>query len=258
MPRKLNMQVGNVFGDLKVLRIWRLPEASSKTQCDAECLRCGSVKSYYASNLIAGKTTSCGCKAVGKITKTCVICGKPFDSYRSDNRVTCSDACRRLRAAKSSHDKPRKWGEDAKRRRAENPDIKARMDELQPRALQAALAKPEGSAGRKTGEARSGCWSIRVEIECHAPICSTGRATIIGSLSRKLRKRSETMLRTVSRGDFKRSRHACEAIHRARDLCITIRIGGCCLCLSRQRIGANRMIQINSVYSLPCAGSFLT
>lgn len=147
MPRKLNMQVGDVFGDLKVLRIWRLPEASSKTQCDAECLRCGSVKSYYASNLIAGKTTSCGCKAVGKITKTCVICGKPFDSYRSDNRVTCSDACRRLRAAKSSHDKPRKWGEDAKRRRAENPDIKARMDELQPRALQAALAKPEGQRG---------------------------------------------------------------------------------------------------------------
>ena len=147
MPRKLNMQVGDVFGDLKVLRIWRLPEASSKTRCDAECLRCGSVKSYYASNLISGKTTSCGCKAVGKITKTCVICGKPFDSYRSNNRVTCSDACRRLRAAKSSHDKPRKWGEDAKRRRAEDPDIKARMDELQPRALQAALAKPEGRRG---------------------------------------------------------------------------------------------------------------
>lgn len=99
MPRKLNMQVGDVFGDLKVLRIWRLPKASSKTRCDAECLRCGSVKSYYASNLISGKTTSCGCKAVGKITQTCVICGRPFDSYRSDNRVTCSDACRRLRAA---------------------------------------------------------------------------------------------------------------------------------------------------------------
>lgn len=147
VPRKLNMQVGDVFGDLKVLRIWRLPEASSKTRCDAECLRCGSVKSYYASSLIAGKTTSCGCKAVGKITKTCVICGKPFDSYRSDNRVTCSDSCRRLRAAKSSHDKPRKWGEAAKRRRAEDPNIKARMDELQPRALQAALAKPEGQRG---------------------------------------------------------------------------------------------------------------
>lgn len=147
VPRKLNMQVGDVFGDLKVLRIWRLPEASSKTRCDAECLRCGSVKSYYASSLIAGKTTSCGCKAVGKITKTCVICGKPFDSYRSDNRVTCSDACRRVRAAKSSHDKPRKWGEAAKRRRAEDPNIKARMDELQPRALQAALAKPEGQRG---------------------------------------------------------------------------------------------------------------
>lgn len=147
MPRKLNMEVGDVFGDLKVLRIWRPPEASSKTQCDAECLRCGSVKSYYASNLISGKTTSCGCKAVGKITKPCMICGRLFDSYRSDNRVTCSDACRRLRAAKSAHEKPRKWGEDAKRRRAESSDVKAQIADLQPRAVQAALAIPEGQRG---------------------------------------------------------------------------------------------------------------
>ena len=40
MPRKLNMQVGDVFGDLKVLRVWRLPEASSKTRCDAEMRLC--------------------------------------------------------------------------------------------------------------------------------------------------------------------------------------------------------------------------
>lgn len=154
MPRKLNMQVGDVFGDLKVLRVWRLPEASSKTRCDAECLRCGSVKSYYASNLISGKTTSCGCKAVGKITQACVICGRLFDSYRSDNRVTCSDACRRLRAAKSAHDKPRKWGEDAKRRRAEDAAVKAQMDELQPRGVQAALAIPEGQRGPQNRESK--------------------------------------------------------------------------------------------------------
>lgn len=154
MPRKLNMEVGDVFGDLKVLRLWRLPEASSQTRCDAECLRCGSVKSYYASNLISGKTTSCGCKAVGKITKPCVICGKLFDSYRSDNRVTCSDACRRRRAAKSSHDKPRKWGEEAKRRRAEDADIKAQMDVLQPRGVQAALAIPEGQRGPQNRESK--------------------------------------------------------------------------------------------------------
>ncbi len=154
MPRKLNMQVGDVFGDLKVMRVWRLPEASSKTRCDAECLRCGSVKSYYASNLISGKTTTCGCWAVGKITQACVICGKLFDSYRSDNRVTCSDACRRLRAAKSAHDKPRKWGEEAKRRRAEDDAVKARMDELQPRAVQAALAIPEGQRGPQNRESK--------------------------------------------------------------------------------------------------------
>ena len=154
MPRKLNMEVGDVFGDLKVLRIWRPPEASSKTQCDAECLRCGSVKSYYASNLISGKTTSCGCKAVGKITKPCVICGRLFDSYRSDNRVTCSDACRRLRAAKSAHEKPRKWGEDAKRRRAESSDVKAQIADLQPRAVQAALAIPEGHRGPQNRESK--------------------------------------------------------------------------------------------------------
>lgn len=154
MPRKLNMEVGDVFGNLKVLRLWRLPEASSQTRCDAECLRCGSVKSYYASNLISGKTTSCGCKAVGKITKPCVICGKLFNSYRSDNRVTCSDACRRQRAAKSSHDKPRKWGEEAKRRRAEDADIKAQMDVLQPRGVQAALAIPEGQRGPQNRESK--------------------------------------------------------------------------------------------------------
>lgn len=154
MPRKLNMQVGDVFGDLKVLRVWRLPEASSKTRCDAECQRCGSVKSYYASNLISGKTTTCGCWAVGKITQACVICGRLFDSYRSDNRVTCSDACRRLRAAKSSHERPRKWGEEAKKRRAESDDIKAQMDELQPRAVQAALAIPEGQRGPQNRESK--------------------------------------------------------------------------------------------------------
>lgn len=154
MPRKLNMQVGDVFGDLKVLRIWRLPEASSKTRCDAECMRCGCVKSYYASNLISGKTTTCGCWAVGKITQACVICGKLFDSYRSDNRVTCSDACRRLRAAKSAHDTPRKWGEEAKRRRAEDAAVKAQMDELQPRAVQAALAIPEGQRGPQNRESK--------------------------------------------------------------------------------------------------------
>ena len=154
MPRKLNMEVGDVFGNLKVLRLWRLSEASSQTRCDAECLRCGSVKSYYASNLISGRTTSCGCKAVGKITKPCVICGKLFDSYRSDNRVTCSDACRRRRVAKSSHDKPRKWGEEAKRRRAEDADIKAQMDVLQPRGVQAALAIPEGQRGPQNRESK--------------------------------------------------------------------------------------------------------
>lgn len=154
MPRKLNMQVGDVFGDLKVLRVWRLPEASSKTRCDAECLKCGCVKSYYASNLISGKTTSCGCSAVGKITKPCVICGKLFDSYRSDNRVTCSDACRRLRAAKSARENPHKWSDDAKRRRTKSAAVKAQMDELQPRGVQAALAIPEGQRGPQNRESK--------------------------------------------------------------------------------------------------------
>lgn len=93
-------------------------------------------------------------QAVGKITKPCVICGKLFDSYRSDNRVTCSDACRRQRAAKSSHDKPRKWGEEAKRRRAEDADIKAQMNVLQPRGVQAALAIPEGQRGPQNRESK--------------------------------------------------------------------------------------------------------
>lgn len=50
------------------------------------------------------------------ITRKCVVCGKPFDCYPSDNRVTCSKDCRRERQRRVVKARPIKWGEEAKAR----------------------------------------------------------------------------------------------------------------------------------------------
>lgn len=52
------------------------------------------------------------------ITRKCVICGKPFGSYPSDNRVTCSKDCRRERQRRITTAHPIKWGDEARRRAA--------------------------------------------------------------------------------------------------------------------------------------------
>lgn len=50
------------------------------------------------------------------ITRTCVICGKPFDCYPSDNRVTCSKDCRRERQRRVVLKHPVQWGPEARAR----------------------------------------------------------------------------------------------------------------------------------------------
>ena len=50
------------------------------------------------------------------ITRKCVICGKPFDCYPSDNRVTCSKDCRRERQRRIVKAHPVKWSKEAKAR----------------------------------------------------------------------------------------------------------------------------------------------
>lgn len=50
------------------------------------------------------------------ITRTCIICGNDFNCYPSDNKVTCSQDCRRERQRQRVLANPVKWGESAKAR----------------------------------------------------------------------------------------------------------------------------------------------
>lgn len=54
------------------------------------------------------------------ITRKCVICGKEFECYPSDNKVTCSNKCRRERQRRIVSKRPVKWSEDAKKRLSEH------------------------------------------------------------------------------------------------------------------------------------------
>lgn len=81
--------------------------------------------------------------------KRCIICGAAFESPPSTNKVTCSPACRSIRAAQVARRSSRTWSQDAKSRRAADPDIKQRMETLQPVGTAAALALPEGQRGEQ-------------------------------------------------------------------------------------------------------------
>lgn len=53
------------------------------------------------------------------IQRKCVICGKAFECYRSDNKVTCSKECSRERQRLRIKQHPIKWGDEAKARAAQ-------------------------------------------------------------------------------------------------------------------------------------------
>ena len=50
------------------------------------------------------------------IIRKCVICGKDFTCYPSDNNVTCSKACRRERQRRIQTGKSIKWSEASRQR----------------------------------------------------------------------------------------------------------------------------------------------
>lgn len=50
------------------------------------------------------------------ITRKCVICGKPFDCYPSEKRVTCSKDCRRERQRRIVTARPVQWSAKARER----------------------------------------------------------------------------------------------------------------------------------------------
>ncbi len=69
-----------------------------KVRWRCKCVLCGKHKEVNAQDLKKGRVISCGCCKESKERwtrnkKTCVICGKEFESPPSDRTVTCSKGC---------------------------------------------------------------------------------------------------------------------------------------------------------------------
>ena len=79
--------------------------------------------------------------------KQCIICGASFRAAPSDKKVTCSPECRSIRAAHAARAGGKPWNEQARKRRAEDPKIRAHMDALQKVGHKAAMALPESQRG---------------------------------------------------------------------------------------------------------------
>lgn len=86
--------------------------------------------------------------------KHCIICGAAFQSPPSAKKVTCSPACRSIRAARSARTAKRTWSQEAKDRRATDPTIATHMAQIQPAAVAAAHALPEGQRGPQNRESK--------------------------------------------------------------------------------------------------------
>lgn len=88
------------------------------------------------------------------ITRTCVICGAPFEAYPSDTKRTCSEACScRLRSRVQTGSR-HPWSAEARERRREEP--KPPQLAL---GTQAALALTEGQRG--PGNRACKVWRLR-------------------------------------------------------------------------------------------------
>lgn len=75
--------------------------------------------------------------------RRCVICGAEFDTLPSNNKITCSPACSRLRKSQSHQGKRNSWSEEAK---ASARAAAEKTGNLQYGAA-AALKLPEGQRG---------------------------------------------------------------------------------------------------------------
>lgn len=90
--------------------------------------------------------------------KHCIICGAAFRSPPSAKKVTCSPACRSIRAAQAAQTSKRVWSQAAKERRATDPTIATHMAQIQPAAVAAAQALPEGQRGPQNRESKT--WEL--------------------------------------------------------------------------------------------------
>lgn len=86
--------------------------------------------------------------------KQCVICGAVFQAPPSSKKVTCSPACRSIRAANAARTSKRRWNEDARQRRSQSSNIRDMMTAIQPKASAAAAAIPEGQRGPQNRESK--------------------------------------------------------------------------------------------------------
>lgn len=87
--------------------------------------------------------------------KKCVICGAVFQAPPSSKKVTCSPACRSRRAALAAKASAgRTWSTEKKARRANDPDVIAKLASIQQIGSHAALAIPEGQRGPQNRESK--------------------------------------------------------------------------------------------------------
>ena len=138
---------GKNFGYLRVKKraCDHVSKSGQKKVCWlCECQLCGKEKIITAQELKRGTTISCGCYKSyrGKLNrnrKSCIICGKSFESPPSDKTATCSIECRKEYARRRK--KGKTLSDDAKRKiseKAKGRDLSA----LQPIAVEAAKQSP--------------------------------------------------------------------------------------------------------------------
>lgn len=93
-------------------------------------------------------------QGIRPMDKRCVVCGAVFQAPPSSNKVTCSPACRSIRAANAARTSKRKWSQEARARRAQSPDVLEAMSAIRPQAFAAAAALPAGQRGPQNRESK--------------------------------------------------------------------------------------------------------
>lgn len=88
-----------------------------------------------------------------QIEKTCVICGKHFKVFPSDQKRCCSKKCGAALRTKNGKRGGTRWSNDAKNAFRENPAAVKAREKSSPKGLTAAFAIPEGQKGPQNREA---------------------------------------------------------------------------------------------------------
>lgn len=91
--------------------------------------------------------------------RKCVICGKVFDTPPSNNKITCSPACRSRRASIVGHAREKyTWSEAARQARREDTAIADQLRRVQPAAVAKAMEDPRSQRGPQHRESK--VWTL--------------------------------------------------------------------------------------------------